>query len=413
VKPSEANALVQFSIPDAFPVFRSGDVVIKSVLGPTPITFQLHSDVLGRHSPWFNKAFQPTDVGAQVPLSWSFSIEDVKGKVGLVQHHINGNCPVILSASQEPVIKTEEMIDDSLSIQSSIESPETESAAVAVRRPKDCAMIGFYSQVFGAFYNIALSISMNDIRSTLAQSEELIKIAGNLGCLHLLRPHLGNVFSQYRQNLFISIKSDPPRWILLAMALENPSIYEECLIHLVGAHPTWPWPTKRMVLPPELRQLIIQKSADLDRLCTEAERDLFIATIRVGKDPVSPHERGNIDTWMVVQVFRDALARHFHSLGNSISKKVKNRGTFFRGLYKGSYMDAEDVRNMCQEIMNSSWKDLGDDLKALKTYAADTVEKLAENQLMVDPDAHGVGYLTCTKIEPKDFLWRTDGQSAI
>jgi hypothetical protein len=382
--------------------------VIKSELGSTPVTFQLHSTVLARHSPWFKNAFQSSDIGAQVPSWWSFSVEDVNGKICLVQHHTNGDRPTVLPASQEPIIKVEETVDDSLSITSRIESTETEPAAVTVKRPKNPAVVGFYSQVFGAFYNIALSISTYDVRATLVQSEELIKIAGNLGCLHLIRPHLGNVFSQYRQNLFVSIKSDPPRWILLAMALENASIYEECLIHLVGAHPTWPWPTKRTVLHPELRQLIANKSAFLDKLCTEAERDLLVATIRVGKDPVSPHERGNVDTWMVVQVFRDALARHFHSLGHSISKKAKNRGTFFRGLHKGSYMDTEDVRGMCQEIMNSSWKDLSDDLKALKAYAADTVEMLAKNQLMIDPDTHEVGYLTCIRIESKDFLWRTE-----
>jgi hypothetical protein len=416
VQPSEANALVQFEALDAFPVFRSGDVLIKSALGSTPVRFQLHSAVLAQHSPWFKNAFQLGDIGAQVPPSWSFSIEEVNGRFCLMQQH-TGDRSGIQPAMQKPDIKIEDIDDDPLSIKNSMETFGQSGTTAPAWRPTHQsttphAVIGFYTQVFGTFYNIAPSIETMDIGCSLVQSEELIKIAENLACVHLIRPHLGDVFSQYRQKLFIAIKSDPPRWIQLAMALENASIYQESLIHLVGACPTWPWETKRTALNPELHQLIARKSEALDQMSTEAERDLLIATIRVGRDPVSPHERGNIDTWMVVQVFRDALARHFHGLGNNTSKRVKSRGTFFRGLSKGSYMDTEDVRNMCQEIITSGWKELSDDLKTLKQYAVDVVEELAENQLMIDPDMHGVGYLTCTKIEAKDIPWKAEGRSA-
>ncbi|KAF2790815.1 hypothetical protein K505DRAFT_199975, partial [Melanomma pulvis-pyrius CBS 109.77] len=340
------------------------------------------------------------------PTWFSFRIEDRDGKIRLVQQQVQGDRPAIVPITQEPIVKTEDMSDNQIAVGTQGASSEVEGAAVVVRRPKNPTVVALYSQIFGAFYNIPLHVSTTDIGAALVQSEELVKIAGDLGCVHLIRPYLGNVFGQYRQKLFAAIKTDPPRWILLAMTLEHASIYTESFIHLVGAHPTWPWLTKRTALHPELRQLIAKKSEVLDQKCLETERQLLAATIMINKNPVQPQDRSHIETWMVVQVFRDALARHLHTMESNSNKKSKHQGTFFRKIHAGSYMEYEEVRSMCDDIMKSNWKDLGDDLKTLKAYAMVVVAELAENELMIDPDSQNVGYLTCVKIQPQDFPWQ-------
>ena len=316
----------------------------------------------------------------------------------LVQHQTEGDCPTF--DQHEPFIKIEDTGHET--------SPA--SGKRPVQRSDHSTAVATYFQVLGAFYNMVPAVSTTDIGTALIQCESLVKVAGDLDCVHLLRPHLGNVLGQYRQKLFVAIKADPPRWILLAMALENVSIYTECLIHLAGAHPNWPWQTKRTVLHHGLQLLIKNKSSALDKTCVEAERDLLLATIKIHDNPVEASDLENSDTWLPVQVFRDALARQIYSMGNN-SKKAKNRGTFYRGIWKASYMETEEVRGTCQDIYKSKYKDLGDDLKQLKAYASGVVEELAENQLMIDPDAHKVGYLTCIKVEPQDIPWQGEGRS--
>lgn len=62
--------------------------------------------------------------------------------------------------------------------------------------------------------------------------------------------------------------------------------------------------------------------------------------------------------------------------------------------------------------MKLEWAELGDDLQRLKDYAADLVQDLAVNELMIDPDANNVGYLTCAKIRDEDIPWLAGASSA-
>ena len=55
---------------------------------------------------------------------------------------------------------------------------------------------------------------------------------------------------------------------------------------------------------------------------------------------------------------------------------------------------------------SGEWKDLGEDLKIMKQYAVSAVRELGDNDLMIDPDAHGVAYLTCVQVEKDDIPWK-------
>ncbi|KAF2630352.1 hypothetical protein BU25DRAFT_256535 [Macroventuria anomochaeta] len=140
------------------------------------------------------------------------------------------------------------------------------------------AIIEVYNKIFGAFYSILPHITANDIKTATFQTEQLVKVARDLGCVHLVSSHVGNALLQYRQSLYKAILADPPRY-LLALVLENDFICTESLIHIVGAYPYWPWPTERSALPEEMKRLIARKSQELDTEALEAERELFLLTI--------------------------------------------------------------------------------------------------------------------------------------
>jgi len=65
----------------------------------------------------------------------------------------------------------------------------------------------------------------------------------------------------------------------------------------------------------------------------------------------------------------------------------------------------EEVRRMVQRVIPSAIETLGGDLKIVKEYASDYVKDLARNELSLEEE-HGVGLLTCSKIERDDILWR-------
>lgn len=94
--------------------------------------------------------------------------------------------------------------------------------------------------IFGAFYNVNPHIVANNIKAAMSKVEQLVRVAQQLGCTHLVTSHVGNALVQHRQSLYKDILADAPRYLLLSLALESVFLYTEALIHLVGAYPNWP-----------------------------------------------------------------------------------------------------------------------------------------------------------------------------
>ncbi|ORY16167.1 hypothetical protein BCR34DRAFT_597961 [Clohesyomyces aquaticus] len=399
-----STGLVTFTGVDKFPTFQTGNVAISLEAGTYSKTLQLHSAVLARHSAWFASSLGETYAEKEIPVWHSYVLKLAEDhSLRLVrQSTVNGATPQL--------IKTEELEGASRSTTSSTQSSEiAPGTPIAVRRTPTRMTVDAYVQLFGTFYSIAPSVSTSDVGTALVQSEELIRIAGELVCLPLLRPYLGNGFGEFRQKLYVHIKNDPARWIQLATALENQSIYTECLIHLIGAHPSWPWPTPRKTLAPDLRSLIARKSEELNRKGNKLERELLLNTIQVRRGPVTPQD-GHTETWILVQIFRDALATQLHSM-QTPKQTATNRGTMYRKIYKGGseYMEVDEVRSACRNIIQGRWEGLAEDLNGLKEYAKAMVADMAANELMIDPDTHGIGYLTCAKVDSSDVPWKSTG----
>jgi hypothetical protein len=345
-----------------------------------------------------------------------FLLEERDGDVSLVLQRAR---PVRESANYKNTLNALgvkiETAEDAVGHTANPTPPESVDAASTSSRSKDHTdIVDQYDQVLGSFYNIPLRIPSGSITATLSYCESLLQIAQDLGCTQLISAQVSTALQSHRQALYIAIKSDPARWLLLSIALENSAIYTESLIHIVGAHPSWPWPTKRCTLPDEIMQLVKRKSADLDQMCTEAERDLLLLTITYPTGPVQPHENAMFDTWFVVQTFRDQLAREFHELDNSRSPSLK-RGTVFRKIHAGgsSYMPYEEMRRLMVRVMPSAVENLEEDLAMLKEHAGEIVEGVAKNELVlgvgVGVGVEEVGYLTCVKVGREDMPWCATG----
>ncbi|PSN70952.1 hypothetical protein BS50DRAFT_486658, partial [Corynespora cassiicola Philippines] len=264
-----------------------------------------------------------------------------------------------------------------------------------------------YGQVLGAFYNNPPEIPKSDVETTLDYAERIVKVASELGCMHLIRQYLTTALAQYRQALFIAIKDDPARWLQMATSIEDKSIYTESLVHIVGAHPFWPWPTKRAVLHEDILQLVRKKSGELVKTCIEIDRELFLLNIYGHeKSPLGLTPTSNVETWVLIQMFRDTIARELESLDNDRRSSLR-KGIFYRKIHGEDYLDYESTKSIGQGLVGGRWESLGKELKELKRDAAQVVEEVAKNELMIDPAAHGIEYLTCTKISEEDIPWRS------
>ncbi|KAI4663605.1 uncharacterized protein J4E78_004021 [Alternaria triticimaculans] len=321
------------------------------------------------------------------PAWASYTIEEVDGKVVLVQQQTTEEKPVISNIGSQN--------DADVTIKT--EHEDSDSSNFFSITPDHSATIDVYNQIFSAFYNVPIEIPTTNIAASLTHSEQLTKLAEDLGCLDNLpnlRSQINATLLQQRHALLRAIKNDPARWLILSLSLHNESIYTEALIHMSGAHPSWPWPTPRSSLPEEIIRLITAKSLELNKRCTEIERDLLLLTIHVGRGasshPVSLLVNSEFDTWFIVSTFRSILAQEFTNLHDDCKGSLR-RGTIYRKIWKGEgYMPYEDMRRMLEQVMPSAVASLSEDLAILKREASAYVEDLAKNESLLDVEGQKV-----------------------
>jgi hypothetical protein len=292
-----------------------------------------------------------------------------------------------------------------------VEEPTTQATPPASIRDieSDATIIKYYNLILSSFYSLPFVGPSSSITSTLSLAESLVSIASSLNCTHLISASLSALLHSYRRTLYTSIAADPARYLALALSLHDSSIYTESLIHIIGAWPCWPWSTKRETLPAEILDLVVRKAEDLEQMCVDADRDLLLLTIQIGNAPVEPSDHAQFDTWFVVQLFRDTLARTLHELDGDKKKSLK-RGSLYRKLRHGGadYMPYEEMRRVVGRVMPSALECLEEDLGMLKDHASRIVREVTGNELVLDVEESNVGYLTCMKVGREDLPWPTN-----
>ncbi len=262
-----------------------------------------------------------------------------------------------------------------------------------------------YNNLFLIYYNQPPEICSTNIDTALEQCEALIKVAECYGSLFVVRPYLGNIFSQYRHELFLAISKDPPRWLNIATPLQSASIFSEAIIHLAGCWPDWPWPTCHETVDRQNLRLVKTKAKSLADLRSLVDRDILQNTIATNDRPVTL--KNSFETWLVVQMFRD----WFIEEQNRCRKMGRpHHGAVYRLMRRGgdAYLRTEEVVEMLNGVDGTStgvWEEVGDDLRLLKDFAQGAVEPLCKNRLMLDVEEAGLQYLTCVEVGMEEFPW--------
>ncbi|GME46568.1 hypothetical protein BKCO1_460006 [Neofusicoccum parvum] len=281
-----------------------------------------------------------------------------------------------------------------------------------------------YDTILRHFYGMPIRVDTVSVQHSIFQAEILVSVFRVYGCLPAIRPHLGNLFSQYRQKLFEAIAEDPSRWLNLSIPLESASFYTEAFIHLLGSLPSVLRSDTRPDLSPTVLSRLKRKHEQLKQMQGDVIGELFRLTIHVDDKPVKMSE--SLETWLTVQLFHDWLAveldkierPHTGSRGRpsgsrpSFSRSVSllGIGTLMRRIHRGgdSYLPYDKVLKEVKEAheyLNSDWDDLADDLRSLKKFASRAVENICRNNLMLDPDTHKIPYLTCVDVGMKELPW--------
>lgn len=174
-------------------------------------------------------------------------------------------------------------------------------------------------------------------QETLDAIKKLIGLCRIYDCACLLRPGVNDYLQQYRKELFLAIKEDPPFFAILATHLRDKSIMTEAYIHLVGTYheDNWPWKTPKHNL--ERFGCILgnvkSKAAKLATECAFTSLKLFQNSIHVEENGsiVCVSIQGSQDSWAAVALCRDWLAT---SLDEADDDPVK-KGAVYRKLHKG------------------------------------------------------------------------------
>ena len=291
----------------------------------------------------------------------------------------------------------------------SVNSTSTHNApnddSTAAERLSRC--LTAYNNLFRTYYNHAPSISDTDIGLALTQCEALLAVADTHGSLPVIRPYLGNTFSQHRHALFSAIATDPPRWLNIAIPLQSASIFSEAIIHLAGCHPSWPWPTLPTAVDPSALAVVATKALGLTLLRAKVDANILRNTIAQAGRAVTVADA--YPTWLVVQLFRDWF------LDRQSAARVAgtpHSAACYRLLRQAgdAYLPAAEQVDMLEAAAGDGpWEDVGLDLKLLKEFARGEVEVLCRNRAMLDVEEARVDYLTCVEVRVEDFPWLKAG----
>jgi hypothetical protein len=409
------HSIAHDTLTEAFPIFKSGTVIIRCNLVTPPKQWQLHADILAQHSTWFRQVMMQSAQRKTDLCEWLFFLlEEHDGQVALVlQEAIPSDRRLDDNESKVITVEHKEVSDTTTGAMpvppSSEPADPSPSPASPTTRQPHAATVDLYNQIFASFYSIPIA-STTSFPQTLSTCESLLKLYSILCCTSLLLPSLTTALLAHHHSLFTAIAHDPARYLLLALSLHNTTIFTGSLTHIIGAHPSWPWPTRRALLPQTIRDLVTRKSDDLERMCVETERELLLLTIETQNDgPVEPHDHTHFDTWFVVQMFRDTLARELHAL-DVLRDRTLKRGTVYRKIWRGgdAYMPVGEMRRVMARVMPSAVGALDEDLGLLKGCARDVVGDVARNEAEVDVETEKVGWVTCVRIGREDVPWENE-----
>lgn len=307
-------------------------------------------------------------------------------------------------------------------------------------------LLNDYDNLFRIFYNYAPALDSIDIATAYLQCKSLLQLADQYDALLVVGPRIDHHLLQFQSRLWKQIAKYPSSYLKIGYLAQSKSIFQEALIHVVGA---WPVGERhiRSQLPETVLEIIEDKVEDLEDLVGKTERKLFKLTLYTPRgDRVTP-QNSYLD-WLVVSFFRQWIAdqtspaptpppsstrapssrdshhrhhssRHHHTLTAPTSLNISstqqqiqpanNQGHTYR-LLGGppiNYLTHDDCKRFLklspEFYSREGLKRFEKRLDELKAQAREAVKPLMMSQL--EGMADGVGYLVCTRIGERDWPW--------
>ncbi|KFY35332.1 hypothetical protein V494_06011 [Pseudogymnoascus sp. VKM F-4513 (FW-928)] len=315
-----------------------------------------------------------------------------------------------------------------ISVKSRSQSPLTTPVIpIAESRPTPVRRIeALYSLLRIAYYRNP-TISKDNTKLALIQSEHLIAVANFYQVLPAVKPHISHLLAHHSRSLFQGILLEPIRWLNISIHLEDKIIFQEAVIHLVGASrgeftsKAFPGvPRKAIDLVQRKHTEMIDKISKVNELLiSPSGREL---SIRAGLMEASLMNKATFNVWIIASLWREWLAAKFeeaktqdcHTDVSSIQSKL---GVLYRTISAGgdAYLPKDEFMATLISLQRRSdasqtegflqWDAAKYGLAQVKKYASSVVHKLCYNRSQLDPTESGFSYLTCIHIGNDEFPW--------
>ena len=299
-----------------------------------------------------------------------------------------------------------------------------------------------YDNLFRIFYNYPPALDPINIANAYVECKSLLQLADMYDALEVVGPRVDHHLLRFQSRLWKQIAKYPPSYLKLGYLARSRVIFTEALIHVVGQ---WPQGANQLRghVPPNVIDLIEDKVDELEELKQKAEAKLFRLTLTTSRgDRVTP-VNGWLE-WMAMSLFRQWMAEsttpppapilktptsirmaagaHART-GSSQSGQpqpstlptppVVNTGRVFRMVGAGgnAYLNHEEIKRFLkinpEFYTRDNLKRFERRIDELKNLAKDVVKPLTRNFLELDlgRDGGGLPYLTCTRLEERDFPW--------
>ncbi|QSZ29522.1 hypothetical protein DSL72_004036 [Monilinia vaccinii-corymbosi] len=325
----------------------------------------------------------------------------------------------------------------------SISSHSTPAPPQVTQEDQD--LLNHYDNLFRIFYNHSPLLDSIDIATAYIQCKSLLTLADRYDALAVVGPRIDHHLLQFQSRLWKQIAKYPSSYLKLGYLSQSKTIFGEALIHVVGA---WPAGERhiRNQLPDQVLEIIEDKVEDLRDMVGSVEGQLYRLTLLTARgERVNP---GNAYAdWLVVSLFRQWLAentspppptpqptsrtpRHasgtnhtHHSRVSSVtitqhqqqpppSTMSQNQqiGRTFKLLGSashGAYLGHEDCKRFLkltpEHYSREGMRRFERRMDEMKEMARRVVAPLMRCGL--EGEGVAVGYLTCTRVEERDFVW--------
>ncbi|PBP19415.1 hypothetical protein BUE80_DR009779 [Diplocarpon rosae] len=323
----------------------------------------------------------------------------------------------------------------------------SQAPSVPPLNPQDQGLLNDYDNLFRIFYNYPPNLDAIDIATAYLQCKSLLLLADLYDALAVVGPRIDHHLLQFQSRLWKQIAKYPSSYLKLGYLAQSKSIFQEALIHVVGA---WPIGERhiRHQLPETVLDIIEDKVEALDDLVGKIEGRLFRLTLTTSRgERVSPHN--SYLEWLAVSLFRQWLAESTSSppppppplshprasasqsrpgyarnnstttatvttIPSSVSPSQNppahpNLGRVFRilGTTPATYLSHDECKKFLKltpELYSrEGLRKFEKKLEEIKSLAREVVRPLMKSYLL--GEAGGVAHLTCTRVGERDFPW--------